>query len=71
MPFRLHFDSNMDVVQSAATGITIAKQSFKKIPSVLLDSLVEEPKKRHAVPNHLLESSKFLFSDCSPTLEQP
>ncbi|XP_065494145.1 cilia- and flagella-associated protein 221 [Caloenas nicobarica] len=49
----------MDVVQSAATGITIAKQSFKKIPSVLLDSLVEEPKKRHAVPNHLLESKIY------------
>ncbi|XP_064926501.1 cilia- and flagella-associated protein 221 isoform X13 [Columba livia] len=49
----------MDVVQSAATGVTIAKQSFKKIPSVLLDSLVEEPKKRHAVPNHLLESKIY------------
>lgn len=60
----------MDMVQSAATEITIAKKAFKKIPSVLLDSLVEEPKKRHAVPNHLLESSKFLLSDCSPTLEQ-
>nr|XP_021146856.1 cilia- and flagella-associated protein 221 isoform X1 [Columba livia]XP_021146857.1 cilia- and flagella-associated protein 221 isoform X1 [Columba livia]XP_021146858.1 cilia- and flagella-associated protein 221 isoform X1 [Columba livia] len=49
----------MDVVQSAATGVTIAKQSFKKIPSVLLDSLVEEPKKRPAVPNHLLESKIY------------
>ncbi|XP_035752216.1 cilia- and flagella-associated protein 221 [Egretta garzetta] len=49
----------MDVVQSTTTEITIAKKSFKKIPSVLLGSLVEEPKKRHAVPNHLLESKIY------------
>ncbi|XP_037253728.1 cilia- and flagella-associated protein 221 isoform X1 [Falco rusticolus] len=49
----------MDVVQSASTEITIAKKSFKKIPSVLLGSLVEQPKKRHAVPNHLLESKIY------------
>lgn len=53
----------MDLVESASTEI------FKKIPSVL-DSLVEEPKKRRAIPNYLLESSKFVFSDRSPTLEQ-
>ncbi|XP_010573518.1 PREDICTED: cilia- and flagella-associated protein 221 [Haliaeetus leucocephalus] len=49
----------MDVVQSASTETTIANKSFKKIPSVLLGSLVEEPKKRHAVPNHLLESKIY------------
>ncbi|XP_050756186.1 cilia- and flagella-associated protein 221 [Gymnogyps californianus] len=49
----------MEVVQSASTEITIAKKSFKKIPSVLLGSLVEEPKKRDAVPNHLLESKIY------------
>ncbi|XP_074949044.1 cilia- and flagella-associated protein 221 [Phalacrocorax aristotelis] len=48
----------MDVVQSAMTEITVTKKSFKKIPSVLLGSLVEEPKKRH-VPNHLLESKIY------------
>ncbi|XP_010295683.1 PREDICTED: cilia- and flagella-associated protein 221, partial [Phaethon lepturus] len=48
-----------DVVQSASTEITITKKSFKKMPSVLLDSLVEEPEKRHAVPNHLLESKIY------------
>ncbi|KAM9380261.1 cilia- and flagella-associated protein 221 [Phaethornis superciliosus] len=51
----------MDVVQSASTEIPIAKESFKQMPSVLLHSLVEEPKKRHAVPNHLLESK--IYSD--------
>ncbi|XP_014794464.1 PREDICTED: cilia- and flagella-associated protein 221 [Calidris pugnax] len=49
----------MDVVQSTSTESIIAKKSFKKIPSVLLDSLVEEPEKRHAVPNHLLESKIY------------
>ncbi|KAM6129380.1 LOW QUALITY PROTEIN: cilia- and flagella-associated protein 221 [Pterocles gutturalis] len=50
----------MDVVQSATTEITIAEKSLKKIPSVLLGGLVEEPKKRPAVPHHLLES---IFSE--------
>ncbi|XP_026708582.1 cilia- and flagella-associated protein 221 [Athene cunicularia] len=49
----------MDVVQSASTEVTTAKNSFKKIPSVILGSLVEEPKKRQAVPNHLLESKIY------------
>ncbi|NXW51244.1 PCDP1 protein, partial [Nyctiprogne leucopyga] len=49
----------MDVVQSASTEITVTEKPFKKIPSVLLDSLVEEPKQRPAVPNHLLESKFF------------
>ncbi|KFW08934.1 Primary ciliary dyskinesia protein 1, partial [Eurypyga helias] len=48
----------MDVVQSTSTEITIANKSLKKIPSVLLGSLVEEPKK-HAIPNHLLESKIY------------
>ncbi|KAJ7407742.1 cilia- and flagella-associated protein 221 [Willisornis vidua] len=49
----------MDVVQSASTDITVARKTFRKIPSVLLGSLVEEPKKRGAVPNHLLESKIY------------
>ncbi|XP_053926680.1 cilia- and flagella-associated protein 221 isoform X2 [Cuculus canorus] len=49
----------MDMVQSASTEVTINNESFKKIPSVLLDSLVEEPKKSHYVPHHLLESKIY------------
>uniref|UniRef100_A0A8B9B940 Cilia and flagella associated protein 221 n=1 Tax=Anser brachyrhynchus TaxID=132585 RepID=A0A8B9B940_9AVES len=49
----------MDVIESASTESTIAEKPFKKIPSVLLDSLVEEPKRRRAVPNHLLESKVY------------
>ncbi|NXC45753.1 PCDP1 protein, partial [Penelope pileata] len=49
----------MDVVESASTEILITEKSFKKVPSILLSSLVEEPKKRHAVPNHLLESKVY------------
>ncbi|XP_063256980.1 cilia- and flagella-associated protein 221 [Prinia subflava] len=49
----------MDLVQSASPDITVARGSFKKVPSVL-SSLVEEPEKRHAyVPNHLLESKIY------------
>ncbi|XP_009902725.2 cilia- and flagella-associated protein 221 [Dryobates pubescens] len=48
----------MDIVQPASTEITTAKKSSEKIPSVLLDSLVEEPEKR-PVPNHLLETKIF------------
>ncbi|NWJ02546.1 PCDP1 protein, partial [Crypturellus undulatus] len=49
----------MEVVQSASTEFISDEKSFKKIPSIFLDSLVEEPEERHAVPNHLLESRTY------------
>uniref|UniRef100_H0ZMQ0 Cilia and flagella associated protein 221 n=1 Tax=Taeniopygia guttata TaxID=59729 RepID=H0ZMQ0_TAEGU len=51
----------MDLVQSASPDIKVTRGSLKKVPSVL-SSLVEEPTKRHAVPNHLLESK--IYSEC-------
>ncbi|NWI79746.1 PCDP1 protein, partial [Dryoscopus gambensis] len=48
----------MDLAQSASTDITVARGSFKKVPSVL-SHLVEEPKKRQAVPHHLVESKIY------------
>ncbi|NXI65516.1 PCDP1 protein, partial [Anseranas semipalmata] len=59
----------MDVIESASTEITVAEKSFKKIPSVLLDSLVEEPKRRPAVPNHLLESKVYSGRKRSDVIE--
>lgn len=54
----LHVHANMEVVQSAPLEFSHAEKSCKKVPTILLDSLVEEPQKGYGVPNHLLESSK-------------
>ncbi|KQK83015.1 primary ciliary dyskinesia protein 1-like protein [Amazona aestiva] len=53
------FLSNMDVVRSASIETMITEKSLKKTSSVLLESLVEKPKKRHAVPHHLLETKIY------------
>nr|XP_048725070.1 cilia- and flagella-associated protein 221 isoform X3 [Caretta caretta] len=49
----------MEVVQSAPLEFSHAEKSFKKVPTILLDSLVEEPQKGNGVPNHLLESKIY------------
>ncbi|XP_075789335.1 cilia- and flagella-associated protein 221 isoform X3 [Pelodiscus sinensis] len=49
----------MEVVQSAPSEFSHAEKSFKKVPTILLDSLVEEPDKRNRVPDHLLESKIY------------
>ncbi|XP_054237231.1 cilia- and flagella-associated protein 221 [Indicator indicator] len=58
----------MDIVQPGSTEITTSKKSSEKLTSVLLESLVEEPKKR-LVPNHLLESKIFSELQSSKVIE--
>ncbi|KAM4626083.1 cilia- and flagella-associated protein 221 [Discoglossus pictus] len=48
----------MEVVQAPMLDFTNEDQRFKKVSSILLESLVEEPKRR-PVPNHLLESKIY------------
>ncbi|XP_054827896.1 cilia- and flagella-associated protein 221 isoform X2 [Eublepharis macularius] len=49
----------MEVVNTACSDFNNTKGSFKKASSLLLDSLVEEPKRTTDVPNHLLESKIY------------
>ncbi|XP_053103600.1 cilia- and flagella-associated protein 221 [Hemicordylus capensis] len=49
----------MEVVNSRHTDFSSNKGSVRKVPSLLLGSLVEEPKKGADVPNHLLESKIY------------
>lgn len=65
----------MAVLKPAMQELKNADEPIDKVSPVLLKSLVEEPKKRAEVPNHLLESSECAAAIClqitSPGIQSP